>query len=151
MPNLASLVLESASVYSPGKYCTEEDSQLVEKIMKTIGTIDKLPENLISASIGVCGSSPAYLMMIIDALANSGVELGLPRQISLRLACQAMIGSGKLVLESGKHPCELENNVCSPGGTTIEGVHILESKGLKGIIMDAAIAASKKNIMMEEK
>lgn len=149
MPNTPSLVREGASVYSPGEYATIDDCNNVEKIMKGVGTIDKIPEKLISAAIGVCGSSPAYIFMIIEALADGGVEMGLPRELALKLASQAVKGSGSLVLETKEHPGVLKDAVCSPGGTTIEAVHVLENHGIRSAIIDAVVTACKKNINME--
>jgi pyrroline-5-carboxylate reductase len=103
-------------------------------------------ESLIDAVTGLSGSGPAYGYMIIEALSDGGVAAGLPRDISTRLAAQTMRGAAKMVLETGKHPGELKDMVCSPGGTTIEGVHELEEGGVRSALINAVRAATERAV-----
>jgi pyrroline-5-carboxylate reductase len=103
-----------------------------------------LPEANIDAATGVSGSSPAFLAVILEALADSGVLLGLPRQVALELASQAMLGTAKLVQDTGLHPAILKDRVSSPGGTTITGLQVLEENGVRGILIGAVEAAAKR-------
>ncbi len=115
-----------------------------EKMMSTSGRLDFIPENLIDAASALSGCGPAYVYLFIEALADGAVECGLPRSRALEYACQTLIGSASLVLESGSHPGALKDAVCSPGGTTIAGVHALERGGFRCAAMDAVKAAYDK-------
>ncbi|MCD7807473.1 MAG: pyrroline-5-carboxylate reductase [Lachnospiraceae bacterium] len=115
-----------------------------QNLMAACGRLDFLPENLIDAASALSGCGPAYVYLFIEALADGAVECGLPRQKALDYACQTLIGSASLVLETGKHPGQLKDAVCSPGGTTIAGVHALEKGGLRCAAMDAVKAAYDK-------
>jgi pyrroline-5-carboxylate reductase len=144
MPNASAFVQCSASVFSPGSAARFDDCQLVKKLFSSIGCCEQLPESQIDAVTGVSGSGPAYGFMIIEAMADGGVKMGLSRETALRLAAQTMMGAGKMVLESGKHPGELKDMVCSPGGTTIAAVHHLESAGIRAAMIGAVEAAAKR-------
>ena len=109
------------------------------------GRMCELPESLIDAGSAVSGCGPAFVYMFIEALSDGGVQAGLPRAKAYELAAKMVEGSAAMVLESGRHPGELKDAVCSPGGTTIEGVRVLEEGGLRGLVMDAVIAAYEKN------
>ena len=148
MPNVCCTVLESASSYTLGSMATKEDAQKVKEILEAIGIAFEVPEEKIDAVTGLSGSSPAYMFMVIDALADGGVLMGLPRDVALKLAAQTMLGSAKTVLETGKHPEELKDSVCSPGGTTIEGVKVLEECGMRGAFIAAVKASAEKSKQM---
>ena len=145
MPNVCCTVLESASSYTLGTKATDEDRETVKRILEAVGLAIEVTEDKIDAVTGLSGSSPAYMFMVIDALADGGVLMGLPRDVALRLAAQTMLGSAKTVLETGRHPEELKNSVCSPGGTTIEGVKVLEDYGMRAAFISAVQASAEKS------
>ncbi|MCD8326170.1 MAG: pyrroline-5-carboxylate reductase [Lachnospiraceae bacterium] len=128
----------------------EKILQDFQNLMSACGRLDFLPENLIDAASALSGCGPAYVYLFIEALADGAVECGLPRQKALDYACQTLIGSASLVLETGKHPGELKDAVCSPGGTTIAGVHALEKGGLRNAAMDAVKAAYDKTKQLKK-
>lgn len=113
-----------------------------------LGVVQVLPERLFDAVVAVSGSSPAYAYMFIEAMADGAVRLGMPRALAIQAAAQAVLGSAKMVLESGDHPAKLKDDVCSPGGTTIEAVAVLEKEGFRGAVMDAMEACAQKNRKM---
>jgi len=145
MPNVCSTVLEGASSYTLGTNATEEDGAIVRSILDAIGMSFEISEDKIDAVTGLSGSSPAYMFMVIDALADGGVLMGLPRDLALRLAAQTMLGSAKTYLETGRHPDELKDSVCSPGGTTIEGVKVLEESNLRAALINAVKASAMRS------
>ena len=145
MPNVCCTVLESASSYTLGTKATKEDGAKVKEILEAIGIAFEVPEEKIDAVTGLSGSSPAFMFMVVDALADGGVLMGLPRDIALKLAAQTMLGSAKTVLETGKHPEDLKDSVCSPGGTTIEGVKVLEDYGMRAAFISAVQASAEKS------
>lgn len=120
------------------------------EMMKSCGTLDEIPENLIDAASCVTGCSPAWIYMFIEALSDGGVKCGLPRAKAIEYACDALIGSSELVKKSGKHPGQLKDEVTSPGGTTIAGVHALEKKSFRGTVMDAVTAAYKRTLNLKK-
>ena len=134
-------------------YCASDeniDTNEFCDIMKEAGTLDDIPESLIDAASCVTGCSPAWIYMFIEALADGGVKCGLPRAKALSYACDALIGSAELVKKSGKHPGQLKDEVTSPGGTTIAGVHALEKKSFRGTVMDAVTAAYDKTLNLKK-
>jgi len=137
MPNPPALVREGVTVVSFGKNVTPEEKDLVRDIFSSIGAVEELDESLMSQVTALTSSSPAYVFMMIEAMADAAVQSGIPRNISYRLAAQAVLGSAKMVLETQKHPAELKDMVCSPAGTTIEAVFKLEEKGFRNAIMAA--------------
>ena len=145
MPNTPALVSEGMSVlsFSDDNFSTEEIDD-IKNIFKSCGEIEIIEEKLMDAVVPISGSSPAYIYMMIEALADGGVLMGLPRKLSYKLASQTVLGSAKMVLETGQHPGELKDNVCSPGGTTIEAVATLESKGFRSAVIDAMMSAYEK-------
>ncbi len=145
MPNVCSTVLEGASSYTLGTNATKEDGAIVKSILDAIGMSFEISEDKIDAVTGLSGSSPAYMFMVIDALADGGVLMGLPRDLALRLAAQTMLGSAKTYLETGRHPDELKDSVCSPGGTTIEGVKVLEESNLRAALINAVRASAMRS------
>ena len=144
MPNTPAAIGEGMILYAENGVDTAVLEAFTE-LMKGAGRLAKLPEKLIDAGSAVSGCGPAFVYMFIEALADGGVQAGLPRAQAYELAEQTLIGSAKLAMQSGKHPGELKDAVCSPGGTTIEGVRTLEEGGFRGIVMDAVIAAVEKN------
>ena len=144
MPNTPALVGASASAYAAGKYALPEDSALAQELLSAVGLAVPLKEALLDAVTGLSGSGPAYVFAIIEALSDGGVASGLPRDVATKLAAQTVLGSAKMLLETGQHPGVLKDMVTSPGGTTIEGVHVLEKGGLRGVLMNAVRAASEK-------
>ena len=117
----------------------------MKEILEAIGIAFEIPEEKIDAVTGLSGSSPAFMFMVVDALADGGVLMGLPRDVALKLAAQTMLGSAKTVLETGKHPEDLKDSVCSPGGTTIEGVKVLEDYGMRAAFISAVQASAEKS------
>ncbi len=145
MPNTPALVGMSASAYSTGEWATRDDAATAHQLLSSVGEVYEVKEKLLDAVTGLSGSGPAYIYMLIEALSDGAVAAGLPRHIALRLAAQTVMGSAKMVLESGMHPGALKDMVTSPGGTTIEGVHELEKAGFRGAVMNAVRAAADKS------
>lgn len=145
MPNTPSLVNEGMSVlsFSEDKF-SEEEVKDIEAIFKSCGEIETIEEQYMDAIVPISGSSPAYIYMMIEALADGGVLLGLPRKLSYKLAAQSVLGSAKMVLETNQHPGELKDAVCSPGGTTIAAVSSLEKTGFRSSIIEAMSEAYAK-------
>jgi pyrroline-5-carboxylate reductase len=145
MPNTPALVGASASGYALGSAATNEDGELVQKLLSSVGIAFRVTESLLDAVTGLSGSGPAYVFAMIEALSDGGVAAGLPRDTATRLAAQTMMGAAKMVLETGTHPAALKDMVTSPGGTTIEGLHELEKAGVRGALMNAVRAAADKS------
>jgi len=148
MPNTPAMVLEGITALCPNKNIEEEELNTIEDIFSAFGKTEVIEEKQMDAFIGICGSSPAYVFMFIEALADGAVKEGLPRAKAYRMAAQAVLGSAKLVLESGKHPGELKDMVCSPGGTTIEAVAALEEYGFRSSVIKAVERCSEKSRTM---
>ena len=146
MPNTPVLVGEGACGFALGQAATAEDGELVNRLLSAVGVAYEVKENLIDAVTGLSGSGPAYGYLMIEALSDGGVAAGLPRDISTRLAAQTMLGAAQMVIKTGKHPGELKDMVCSPGGTTIEGVHELEEGGVRGALINAVRAATERAV-----
>lgn len=146
MPNTPALVGEGMAALCPNQNVTETEFMDIEAIFNSFGKCERISENLFDAVVGVSGSSPAYVYMFIEAMADAAVAEGLPRDKAYRFAAQAVLGSAKMVLETGRHPGDLKDMVCSPGGTTIKAVIELEKTGMRGSVMqavEACIAKSK--------
>jgi pyrroline-5-carboxylate reductase len=144
MPNTPALIGCGASVYSKNSSCTSAHGEVIKALMETVGICYEAPETHIDAVTGLAASGPAFIYTVIDALSDGGVKMGLPRDLSTELAAQMVMGSAKMVLETRKHPGELKNQVCSPGGTTIAGVHVLEERGVRAAFIAAVEAATKR-------
>ena len=144
MPNTPALVGEGMTGVCCNEEVSDAEMQDVLKILESCGKAEMLPERLIDVVVSVSGSSPAYVFMFIEAMADAAVADGMPRAQAYRFAAQAVLGSAKMVLETGKHPGELKDMVCSPGGTTIEAVRVLEEKGMRSAVIEAMKACVKK-------
>ena len=145
MPNTPAAIGEGMVLYAPGAGVTEAEVRTFLDAMAGAGRFSPLPEKLIDAGSAVAGCGPAFVDLFIEALADGGVACGLPRAQALEFAAQMVAGSARLVLESGQHPGALKDAVCSPGGTTIQGVRTLEAGGFRSAVMEAVIAAYEKN------
>lgn len=144
MPNTPALVSEGAAGVCFNENVTEEEKQKALSIFSSFGVAHEVSEDMIDTVIGVSGSSPAYVFLFIEAMADAAVSDGMPRAQAYELAAQSVLGSAKMVLETGKHPGELKDMVCSPGGTTIEAVRILEKEGFRSAVIEAMKACVKK-------
>ncbi len=144
MPNTPCLLGASASGYAAGPAATAADVGLVGQLLAAVGKAFAVPEHLLDAVTGLSGSGPAFAYLIIEALADGGVRVGLPRDVALTLAAQTVLGSARMVLETGQHPGQLKDAVASPGGTTIAGLHALERGGVRAALMDAVEAATRR-------
>ena len=145
MPNMAAMVLESVTAYTPGEGISDEDSQKVIELLKSFGQVYPVPETQMDAVTGVAGSGPAYIFMMIEAMAQAGIKAGLSHADAYAMAAQTAKGSAKAVLESGTHPAQLRDQVCSPAGSTIEAVAVLEREGFKTAVIQAIDACVKKS------
>lgn len=144
MPNICGKVAKLASCFSLGKSATSEDGELVERLLSSMGVTFKIDEKLMNAVTGVSGSSPAYFYLFIKAMQEAGVELGLSNDVALKLAAQTAQGAGEMVLMAGGTPSDLIKQVCTPKGTTIEGIKVLENKKVSEAIKEAVKAAAKR-------
>ncbi|MBI3822394.1 MAG: pyrroline-5-carboxylate reductase [Planctomycetes bacterium] len=142
MPNTPCLVGASASAFAASQWATAADVQRCEQLFNSVGRAVQVPEKLLDAVTGLSGSGPAYVAVIIEALADGGVRMGLPRDLAMMLAAQTVLGSAQMLLETGLHPGQLKDMVASPAGTTIAGLHELERGGLRAALMDAVEAAT---------
>lgn len=145
MPNTPALVGIGAAAFARGSKATPKDSALAIKILGAVGTADEVSEKLLDAVTGLSGSGPAYVYTVIEALADGGVLMGLPRATALRLAAQTVAGAAEMVLTTNKHPAALRDEVTSPGGTTIAGLEKLEQHGLRNAMIQAVRAATEKS------
>ena len=148
MPNTPALVNEGMSCLCKNKNVSDEELNLVKDIFTSFGKAEIVPEYLVDSVIGVSGSAPAYVFMFIEAMADAAVLSGMPRAQAYTFAAQAVMGSAKMVLETGKHPGELKDMVCSPGGTTIEAVKTLEEEGFRSAVIKAIDKCIEKSKVM---
>ena len=142
MPNTPCLVGASASAYCLGGAASPADGDLVSRMLDAVGISFELPEHLLDSVTGLSGSGPAFVCLVIEALADGGVKMGLPRDVATKLAAQTVLGTARMVLETGEHPAALKDAVASPGGTTIAGLFELERGALRGCLMNAVEAAT---------
>ncbi|CAK9815576.1 Pyrroline-5-carboxylate reductase 2 [Anthophora quadrimaculata] len=144
MPNTPALVGCGATVYARGKNAGDKEAEIAEKLFSSVGLCEEVPENLIDPVTALAGSGPAYVYMMIEALADGGVKMGLMRPIAYKLAAQTVLGAGTMVRDTNMHPGQLKDDVASPAGSTITGIHYLEQHGLRSAIIGAVEAATKR-------
>jgi pyrroline-5-carboxylate reductase len=145
MPNIPCVVGAGASCYAAGTHANAADLENVGSILNSFGVASAVEEKDLDAVTGLSGSGPAYVFVFIESLADGGVRAGLSRDVALRLALQTVYGSARMALESTKHIAELKDEVTSPGGTTIAGLHALEQHGFRGAVMDAVVSATRRS------
>ncbi len=144
MPNMAVLVREGMVTYCPTENVTKEQEKTAVEVLSLIGLVKRLDEKYLNLATGLVGSGPAYIYLIIDALADAGVRLGLPKDISITLAAQTTLGSAKMVVETGEHPAKLKDMIATPAGTTVEGLFELERSGVKAALIMAVTRAAER-------
>ena len=145
MPNTPAMVGEGMTAACPNEHMTEEEIEYVKTLLSSFSLVEIVPEKLMDTVTAVSGSSPAYVFMFIEAMADAAVLDGMPRAQAYKFAAQAVLGSAKMVLDTGKHPGELKDMVCSPAGTTIDAVRVLEECGFRGTIIDAVQTCVEKS------
>lgn len=145
MPNTPCLVGEGVSGFCVSEGATREDAELAKNLLSTVGVAMQFPERQLDAVTGLSGSGPASVYMMIEALADGGVKMGLSREVALTLAAQTVYGSAKVALQTGEHPGILKDKVCSPRGTTINAVHTLEQNGFRSTLISAVEAATRRS------
>jgi pyrroline-5-carboxylate reductase len=146
MPNTPCLVGCGASAYALGAGVSEADAGLAARLLSAVGSAWELPESALDAVTGLSGSGPAYVYLMIEALSDGGVRMGLPRAVATALAAQTLLGAARMVQETGNHPGELKDQVASPGGTTITALQLLERRGLRAALIDAVEAATLRSV-----
>jgi pyrroline-5-carboxylate reductase len=144
MPNTPALALRGATALSAGSAAREQDLLLAQSMFGAVGCTVVVPEGLMNAVTGLSGSGPAYVMLVIEALADGGVKVGLPRDTALLLAAQTVWGAAQLLVETGEHPAKLKDMVTSPGGTTIHGLAALEAAGVRHALIEAVERATQR-------
>ncbi|WP_145421247.1 pyrroline-5-carboxylate reductase [Planctomycetes bacterium K23_9] len=145
MPNTPSLVGQGASAFCVGESVTEDDTSQIKSMLQSVGLVVEVKESQMDAVTGLSGSGPAYVCLMIEALADGGVLSGLPRPLAMQLATQTVLGTAKMVAETGRHPGELKDAVASPGGTTIEALRVLEQNGVRGALIQAVKASADRS------
>ena len=145
MPNTPALVGCGASAISPGTSARDEDLDWAAGVLSAVGTVERVPERLLDAVTGLSGSGPAYLYLVVEALVDAGVAVGLPRPVSRALVRQTVLGSARLLVESGEEPEVLRAAVTSPGGTTAAGLRVLETRAVRGAFLEAVAAAAARS------
>lgn len=144
MPNTPAQVQAAASAFARGHHAADSHAAIAKALLGAVGLVHEVKESLLNAVTGLSGSGPAYIYVLIEALADGGVRCGLPRQVAQELAAQTVLGSAKMVLESGDHPGVLKDRVASPGGTTIAGLASLETNGFRAALIEAVTAATRR-------
>jgi pyrroline-5-carboxylate reductase len=150
MPNTPALVMAGASAIAPGRHATTADLETARLIFEAVGRVVQVEEHLMDAVTGLSGSGPAYIFVLIEALSDAGVRMGLSREVATLLAAQTVFGSARMVLETGEHPAKLKDMVTSPGGTTAAGLHVLEQAGFRGTLRAAVDAATRRSQELEK-
>ncbi|MHA1129340.1 MAG: pyrroline-5-carboxylate reductase [Candidatus Helarchaeota archaeon] len=151
MPNICATVNAAISAICRGKYATNQSIQITRQIFESIGKVVEVKEDLMDVVTGLSGSGPAYIFLVIEALSDAGVLLGLPRDIATTLAAQTTLGAAKMILETGLHPAELKSQVTSPGGTTIQGLLALEQNSFRAALISAVKAATVRSRELRKK
>lgn len=151
MPNTPALVGEAMTAICNNEHVMEEELNFIKEIFNSFGKVEEIEEKNFHGFIALCGSSPAYAYMIIEAMGEGAIKFGIPANKAYQLAAQSLLGSAKMVLESGDHPAVLRDKVCSPGGTTIEAVNKLEEEGLRKALINAMKACEEKSKEMSKK
>jgi pyrroline-5-carboxylate reductase len=146
MPNTPALVGKGAAAYCLGTRCVDGDEAMVASLLASVGLALRVPEKLIDAVTGLSGSGPAYIYLVIEALADGGVMAGLSRGDAVKLAAQTVSGAAEMVLQTGEHPAKLKDMVTSPGGTTIAGLSVLEGRNVRAALIDAVMAATARSV-----
>ncbi len=144
MPNTAAMVGQSATAVAGGAHASDEDIEIARTVFAAVGRVVVVDEVHLDAVTGLSGSGPAYIFLIIEALSDAGVKVGLSREVALELSAQTLMGSARMLLETGEHPGRLKDQVTSPGGTAIAGLHTLEAGGLRTTLINAVEAATKR-------
>lgn len=142
MPNLPALIGEGITALALGRFADKKEREIAEELFSAVGKVIVVSEENMNAVTGLSGCGPAYVAMIVEALADGGVKMGLPRRVAEELAVQTLIGTARMLQSGVDHPGQLKDRVCSPGGSTIAGVHVLEKGGLRGLLMSAVEAAT---------
>jgi len=145
MPNIPASVKEGAAAIAPGKHVLKDDLKIAKAIFDSVGKSVIIEEELMDAITGLSGSGPAYIFLIVDALADAGVKMGLSREDALFLSTQTVLGAAKILMETQEHPGRLKDRVTSPGGTAIAGLHTLEEGGLRTTLINAVEVATKRS------
>ncbi len=145
MPNTPCLVDAGATAIAAGAHAGAKDLERAEAVFSSIGICVTLPESALDAVTGLSGSGPVYIYMAIEAMIDGGVKMGIPRAVAAKLAAQTVFGAAKLVQETGKHPAVLKDEVTTPGGTAITAIHVLESRGLRSVLIDGVEAATNRS------
>ena len=144
MPNTPSLIGQGATAYATGDHATPQDAQIAESVFSSVGIVYRVREAALDAVTGLSGSGPAYVFTFVEALADGGVMMGLPRDVALDLAIQTVCGSAQMIRQTNRHPAELREMVASPGGTTMAALETLEARGFRFTVMSAVRAASER-------
>jgi pyrroline-5-carboxylate reductase len=139
------MISEGMTALAIGAEIEESEMRCARQIFESVGRVVRVDERFMDAVTGLSGSGPAYVFLMIEAMADGGVKMGLPREAASLLAAQTVLGAARMVLETGDHPARLKDQVASPGGTTIAGLHRLEQGGLRGILIDAVEAATRRS------
>lgn len=151
MPNTPCLVCEGMSAICPNENINDDDLKIVKDIFNSFGKSEVIDESLMDCVIGVSGSSPAYVFMFMEAMADAAVQTGMKRDMAYKFVAQSVLGASKMLMETHKHPGELKDMVCSPAGTTIKAVEVLEKYGLRNAVIQAQLACVEKSREMSEK
>lgn len=146
MPNIAAVIAQAATAMVANSVCTAEQKEIAEMIFKGVGEAFWTKESLMDAVTGLSGSGPAYVYMVIEALADGGLKMGMPRDLALKLATQTVLGAAAMVKETGLHPAILKDQVTTPAGTTISALHELEERGLRSMFVSAVEQATKRSV-----
>lgn len=144
MPNTPVVVRNGVTIYAMGSSVRDDDKNTVEQLLSSVGVCHEMDEYYLDVITGLTGCGPSYMYLTLDALADGGVWAGIPKDLALRLIAHTMLGSAKMVLDNGSHPAELKDAVCSPAGTSIQAIQVLEKAGFRGLMMEAVQTASKR-------